>query len=156
MSHPLSSPTRRPLSSLATRIIFVVFLSTFLTAAIVSSISVHSTYTFLRAKIDGSYPALLAHTAVRVDAWLDEGATELASLAPWPTLLDPDTATRALRSAGEQSLYFDALALVDGDGAPLASYGPGFKADSLTARVSIPDTEPPLELRGRGPPPPHA
>ena len=43
---------RPPLNSLATKIILFVFLSTFATALVVSSISIRSTYTHLRNGLD--------------------------------------------------------------------------------------------------------
>ena len=85
MSETGSRP-QRTRNSVATKIIFVVFLSTTLTALIVSWISVHSTYSFLHRKINQSYPALLSHAADRLVAWLGAGKEELASLAREPSL----------------------------------------------------------------------
>jgi diguanylate cyclase (GGDEF)-like protein len=73
-------PLRQPLNSLATKIIFVVFLSTSLTAVVVSWISVHSTYTFLERRIQESYPAILERTGERVAAWVRDGEAEMTEL----------------------------------------------------------------------------
>jgi diguanylate cyclase (GGDEF)-like protein len=50
---------RQPRDSLATRLIFFVFLSTFVTSLVVSWVSVHSTYSFLRRELEHGHPAFL-------------------------------------------------------------------------------------------------
>jgi diguanylate cyclase (GGDEF)-like protein len=77
MSEPGAPIRRQPLNSLSTKIIFFVFLSTFLTALAVSWISIESTYRFLRRRIDQSFPAVLDRSAARLDAWLAERRSEL-------------------------------------------------------------------------------
>ena len=92
VSNPLLR--RQPLSSLATKIIFVVFLATFLTALVVSWISVHSTYASLKNQIDRSFPEILSTTSLEIVSWLGDGRSELERLAADPALL------RALRAGG--------------------------------------------------------
>ena len=58
MSQSSTTPRHPPLDSLATRVILVVFLGTFLTAAVVTSISVQSTFAFLREQLDEDLPAV--------------------------------------------------------------------------------------------------
>jgi diguanylate cyclase (GGDEF)-like protein len=50
---------RQPRDSLATRIIFFVFVSTFVTSLVVSWVSVHSSYSFTRRHLERTRPALL-------------------------------------------------------------------------------------------------
>jgi diguanylate cyclase (GGDEF)-like protein len=72
---------RQPRDSLATKIIFFVFVSTFVTALVVSWISVHSTYSFLRAQLNRSYPSVLALSDAGLSRWLEEGQAAIAELA---------------------------------------------------------------------------
>jgi len=74
---PKSQPPqpRPPLNSLATKIILFVFLSTFATALVVSSISIRSTYTHLRNGLDRHYPSALARAAVHLDHWIERRGT---------------------------------------------------------------------------------
>jgi diguanylate cyclase (GGDEF)-like protein len=125
----VSNPLRRkePLSSLATKIVFLVFLPTFLTALVVSWISVHSTYGFLRGEIDRSFAFFLTRTSHEILGWLGEGRSELERLASDPALL------RALSGSGpagggeellSKALYrsasFETLLLVDSSGETVA------------------------------------
>ena len=104
-------PLRQPLNSLATKIIFVVFLSTSLTAVVVSWISVHSTYTFLERRIQESYPAILERTGDRIGGWLGEAEAEMRDLAQDGPL------DAALLSAWlERSGHFDAAVVADRTG----------------------------------------
>ena len=101
-------PLRQPLNSLATKIIFVVFLSTSLTAVVVSWISVHSTYTFLERRIQESYPAILERTGDRLGGWLGEANAEMRDLAQDGPL------DAALLSAWlQRSGHFDAAVVAD-------------------------------------------
>jgi diguanylate cyclase (GGDEF)-like protein len=95
MSDPTLALRRQPRDSLATKIIFFVFFSTFVTALVVSWISVQSTYAFLRSHLDASYPLLTDRAAGRLDATLGEGRIELERLAREPAL--------ALLAAGDRS-----------------------------------------------------
>jgi diguanylate cyclase (GGDEF)-like protein len=118
MSEP-KPPLRQPLNSLATKIIFVVFLSTSLTAVVVSWISVHSTYTFLERRIQASYPAILERTAERLTGWLREANAELAG--PGSSLVEPDPA----RLAGwlVRSARFEGAVVADRSGRVVARSG---------------------------------
>ena len=81
MADPLLAQHRQPRDSLATKIIFFVFVSTFVTALVVSWISVQSTYSFLRAHLDRSYPTILARSAAELGNWLSDGQTLVGRLA---------------------------------------------------------------------------
>jgi diguanylate cyclase (GGDEF)-like protein len=67
---------RQPRDSLATKIIFFVFLSTFVTSLAVSWISIHSTYSFLRRHLEHTYPDLLR----RADEGLLGATSQVRSL----------------------------------------------------------------------------
>jgi diguanylate cyclase (GGDEF)-like protein len=106
MPDPLLAEHRQPRDSLATKIIFFVFVSTFVTALVVSWISVHSTYSFVRSHLDRSYPVILARGASDVGRWLEGGRTRLAELAARPELV------RA--ASGEPGAGAPAAALLEG------------------------------------------
>jgi diguanylate cyclase (GGDEF)-like protein len=124
MSDP-SLPVRQPpLSSVATKIIAVVFGATFLTALAVSWISVHSTYTFLRRQVERSFPALLAATGDRLDGWLERGRITLgAHGSSWPAA-SPIAAEARLDRLDRQLEAFDAVAWVDAGGRLRAASAP--------------------------------
>jgi len=111
---PTPPPLRRqPLNSVSTKIISFVFLSTFLTALVVSWISIQSTHGYLRRQIDERFPALLAHAVEGLDRRLEEAQRELGRRrGPDPEAwlaAEPD---------------FAAAARLGPDGAPRASAGP--------------------------------
>jgi diguanylate cyclase (GGDEF)-like protein len=91
---------RQPRDSLATKIIFFVFSSTFLTALVVSWISVQSTYSFLRTHLDAAFPLLLERAAARLERSLVEARDQTAGLAADPALVRLATGDR---SAGEEA-----------------------------------------------------
>jgi diguanylate cyclase (GGDEF)-like protein len=132
---PLRQP---PLQSLATRIIFVVFLGTFLTAAVVSWISVASTFEFLRERWDRELPAAARARADALDAWLAEADSALGALAGSLPLRDGDATSRALADALPGG-PFELLAWIDTRGEPLARAGSG----------RLPATIPPAPEGGR-------
>jgi len=105
---------------LATKFIFVVFLSTFLTAVLVSWISVYSTHTFLRDKLSRTFPAAVAGAADRTANWLDDAGVELAQLASAGSRLD-DTA--ALSPLLRDSQHFEALIVTAVDGRVISMAG---------------------------------
>ncbi len=73
---------RGPESSLATKIVLLVFLSTFVSAATVSWISIEEVRRQLWRQIDQDYPAVLQRGEQQVLRWLAEGrraTTELAA-----------------------------------------------------------------------------
>jgi diguanylate cyclase (GGDEF)-like protein len=104
---------------LATKIIFVVFLSTFLTAVLVSWISVYSTHTFLQRKLEQTFPAIAAGGVDRAGVWFDEGRLELSRMAA--ARPDPDEAT--LTEWLGRAKHFEALVRTDPAGRILASAG---------------------------------
>jgi diguanylate cyclase (GGDEF)-like protein len=71
MSEPQLPSYRSPLSSLATKIILFVFVSTCATALVVSWISIRATHSHLRNSLEQRYPAALERTAARLDEWLE-------------------------------------------------------------------------------------
>ncbi len=95
---------RQPRDSLATKIIFFVFFSTFVTALVVSWISVHSTYAFLRTHLDASYPLVVERGSQRLDSWVSEGRERLARLAQDPDLVRIGAGARDAREAAEAAL----------------------------------------------------
>ena len=73
-----SGPDRpAPWSGLASKLILFVFSSTFLTATIVSWISIQSASGSLRSVIDRLYPLSLDHAAQRIEPWVCEIRLEL-------------------------------------------------------------------------------
>jgi diguanylate cyclase (GGDEF)-like protein len=120
-------PVRQPLNSLATKIIFVVFLSTSLTAVVVSWISVHSTYTFLERRIQESYPAILERASERLTGWLREADAELAETA---ARIDTPDAARLEGWLG-RSARFEGAVLADRTGRVLARAGAPVWPDAL-------------------------
>ncbi len=129
MSDSTLALRRQPRDSLATKIIFFVFFSTFVTALVVSWISVHSTYAFLRSHLDASYPMLAERGTQRLSAWVDDGQGQLAHLARNPDLLRTSAGARDTRDATEAVLAgalegtspFAGLILSDARGAAVAS-----------------------------------
>src|SRR5262245_40112619 len=81
MSEPTLALRRQPRDSLATKIIFFVFFSTFVTALVVSWISVQSSYAFLRSHLDAAYPLLLDRAAARIQSGLGTATQELEAIA---------------------------------------------------------------------------
>ena len=129
MSDSTLALRRQPRDSLATKIIFFVFFSTFVTALVVSWISVHSTYEFLRTHLDASYPMLLERGTQRLGAWVDDGQGRLTGLARDPDLLRTSAGARDTREAAEMVLAgalegqnpFAGLIVTDARGAAVAS-----------------------------------
>jgi diguanylate cyclase (GGDEF)-like protein len=66
-----------PWSGLATKLILFVFASTFITATIVSWISIQSASGSLRSVIDRLYPLSLDHAAQRIEPWVNEVRLQL-------------------------------------------------------------------------------
>jgi len=72
---------RGPESSVATKIILLVFLATFVSAAAVSWISIETARRQFWSQVHQSYPAALARTGQRLLRWLAEGRGLAADLA---------------------------------------------------------------------------
>jgi diguanylate cyclase (GGDEF)-like protein len=104
MSDSTLALRRQPRDSLATKIIFFVFFSTFVTALIVSWISVHATYTFLRTHLDTSYPMLAERSSQRLGAWVEDGRGSLLHLAQSSYLIRTSASARDTREAAETVL----------------------------------------------------
>jgi diguanylate cyclase (GGDEF)-like protein len=138
-----SVPARHhPMQSLVTRIVAVVFLASFLTALVVSWVSVHSTYDFLRRQVDHSYPALLQGAAERVEQWLAGGLEALDRTAADPALrraltAPPDrrAALHALEAVLAQQTHFEVLLLRDAEGALVAAAGAAIDPEHLAPGV---------------------
>ena len=108
MSDSTLALRRQPRDSLATKIIFFVFFSTFVTALIVSWISVHATYTFLRTHLDTSYPMLAERGTQRLAEWVEDGQGSLRQLARSSELIRTGAGARDRREAAE-AILADAL-----------------------------------------------
>jgi len=127
---------QQPLGSLATRIIAVVFVATFVTALVVSGISVHATYTFLRGSLEQAYPSLLAERSAALEGWMQQ---QLRALAAHPPAHSRTALTARLRATDS----FDGLSLI----------GPGEKLRlRVGRRAPLPDlpstARPALRLSG--------
>ena len=104
MSDSTLALRRQPRDSLATKIIFFVFFSTFVTALIVSWISVHATYTFLRTHLDTSYPMLAERGTQRLGEWVEDGQSRLLHVARSSDLIRTSAGARDTREAAETIL----------------------------------------------------
>jgi diguanylate cyclase (GGDEF)-like protein len=111
---------------MAAKIVFVVFVSTLLTAVVVSGISVYSSHGLLRGRIEREFPSLLAETSEHVASWLREGRSELERLASDPSVRramsqrNPAGGREALLDQVlQQTDTFDTLALLDSSGETL-------------------------------------
>jgi diguanylate cyclase (GGDEF)-like protein len=143
---------RQPRDSLATKIIFFVFLSTFVTSLVVSWIAVQSTYAFLRAHIEESYPALLRHADERLVASANDALVMLDLLAREPaigrTAIGERAATRAATELLEQRLavspLLPGLAILGADGKLRAAIGAAPESATVPPLPLAPDAAPPL------------
>ncbi|MDJ0864502.1 MAG: diguanylate cyclase [Myxococcota bacterium] len=135
---------RQPRDSLATKIIFFVFLSTLVTALGVSWIAVHSTYAFLRAQLEQRYPQVLERSATLVADWLDDGSLRVREVAERVDhLLAPESGAEAgpradavaalLDAAVRHSRQLDSLVWLGRDGTPLARGGGAAALDAARA-----------------------
>ncbi len=129
MSDSTLALRRQPRDSLATKIIFFVFSSTFVTALIVSWISVHATYAFLRTHLDASYPILAERGTQRLGVWVGDAEARLVRLARNSDLRRTSEGARDTREAAETALAgaldgsgpFDGLVVTDAHGGTVAS-----------------------------------
>lgn len=117
-------PPIQPGTRLATKIILFVFLSTFVSALVVSWISIQSTHAYLSRVIDRHYPVAIAHAGTHLSTWLVAAEDELAGLARAPALISASKAGnrskrlhQRLESALRDSPHFAGLAVVGKDGA---------------------------------------
>jgi diguanylate cyclase (GGDEF)-like protein len=104
-------------SGLASKLILFVFASTFITATIVSWISIQSTGGSLRDMIERLYPLSLFHAAQRLDPWVCEVRLQLEYNARRRA-----SQPSVLVGAGDRQLL-DGLALYNRDGTRLEAWG---------------------------------
>jgi diguanylate cyclase (GGDEF)-like protein len=81
MSNSSPALRRQPRASLATKIMIFVFLSTCVTALVVSWLSIRSTYGFLGRNIEQSFPALLERGALRLEAFFEQSLSHIETMA---------------------------------------------------------------------------
>ena len=87
MPDPFRQPARPPLHSLTTKIIVFVFLSTLITALLLSWISIQATTAYLGEGIERRYPLALERVAERLQHQLELHSHAQTGLAT----IDPDT-----------------------------------------------------------------
>jgi diguanylate cyclase (GGDEF)-like protein len=138
--HALPLARRRPLNSVSTKIISFAFLSTFLTALVVSWISIQSTHTYLRGQLEHRFPELLEHSDSALRRWLEERTAELDDHS---AVLERAVASRS--GAGRRALAtalaelvaegsaFDSASVVGADGRIRALAGPPRRAQAGAA-----------------------
>jgi len=160
-NQPLERTRPLPESSLATKIILLVFLSTFVSAAVVSWISIETARRQLWAQIHQDYPTVLERSGQHLLRWLSEGRELTADLATRRT--SRETLLTLIREArlpgrqgaaaslfrslaaplAERSRQIEGFALLDLDGTPI--FG-NEATDALPAaqraRLAQPDTPP--------------
>jgi diguanylate cyclase (GGDEF)-like protein len=127
---------RQPLNSLATKIILFVFTSTFVTALVVSWISIQSTHDSLLGVVDRMYPIALDRAVVQLEDWIDRGRDDTVYAAASERR---PTAPR-LAAAVEASEPLVGLVAVGRDGRVRASGGPasvGIPAAALAQLLPI-------------------
>ncbi len=119
-------------SGLASKLILFVFASTFVTATIVSWISIQSTSGSLRGMIERLYPLSLDHAAQRIEPWVTQVRLQLEYAAN-----DPQ-ADAATLSAGEHA-QLDGLAVYGSDGVRERAWGlaPKRAAAALRAKDRV-------------------
>ena len=115
--------------SIAAKIVFLVFLCTFLTALVVSGITVNARQAELRTRVAADFAGALERSRDSLDLWLMEGRNHLGTLrgdararkplvnaARKPTPSRRAEAVTALASFASQSIHFDAVALLSPEG----------------------------------------
>jgi diguanylate cyclase (GGDEF)-like protein len=160
-NQPVDRTRPVPESSLATKIILLVFLSTFVSAAAVSWISIETARRRLWAQIHQEYPAVLERSGQHLLRWLSDGRGLTADLATRRTSRETlltlireahlpgrhGTASSLFRSLAvplaERSRQIEGFALLALDGTPI--FG-NEATDALSAaqraRLAQPDTPP--------------
>ncbi|MDJ0785948.1 MAG: diguanylate cyclase [Myxococcota bacterium] len=129
-----ATPVKKPpLHSVATRVILVVFLATFLTAAVVSGLAVESTYGFLRSELDQRLPDEAHAVAARVLEVKQALAAQTERLvAELPATATPADLAGAVRETLGGPAPLAGLALLDG-AAPRARSGSPALLDAVLA-----------------------
>jgi len=128
---------------------------------VVSWISVHSTYSFLRNHLDRSVPAILARAASDVGRWLDDGRTQLSELAARPELVRAASGDPGARAAAGalfegalrrgNAMRFSALVLRDASGAVRMRAGASAEAIGALAHAGDAPDAPALRAVGATP-----
>jgi diguanylate cyclase (GGDEF)-like protein len=120
MAEPRSSTASRPATSLATKLVLFVFLTTCGTAVLVSWTSIEATHTHLTRVVDQSYPAALERAVERLEERLAQGPA-----LPTEPVLAQLLAREPLPPGG-------LLLLLDSDGRHLAA------SRSVSEEVALP------------------
>ncbi len=124
MAEPRSSAATRPATSLATKLVLFVFMTTFGTAVLVSWTSIEATHSHLTRVVDQTYPAALERAVERLEEHLlqdgtspgDPAVSDLLAREPLPPgglllLLDSDARRLAASRAGSEAVVLPAAAL---------------------------------------------
>jgi diguanylate cyclase (GGDEF)-like protein len=138
----IGSSLRRPFASLPSRIIVSVFAAALVTSLVVAWISTRSIESFLRAKIDQKFPAILHSTSERLDLWYSQRELDLETFASSATVVQnvwrlpvqgrgPSPARAELVTylsyVLERFPQYEMLFLLDPDGVPLLRVGEAFE-----------------------------
>jgi diguanylate cyclase (GGDEF)-like protein len=138
----IGSALRRPFASLPSRFIVSVFAAALVTSLAVTWISTRSIESFLRAKIDQKFPAILLSTSERLDLWYSQRELDLGTFASSATVMenlgrlpagDRDTSPARVELATylsyvlERFPQYETLFLLEPDGVPLLRVGEAFE-----------------------------
>ena len=157
----LPSPRR----SVASRIVFSVFVAALVTGLAVTWISSRSTESFLRRKIDQKFPVVLRSSAEHLDLWYSQRELDVTTFARSATVIeslrglarrrgaDAEELERYLGYVLEQFPQYESLFLLDAGAGVLMEVGatlelPEPVRQRLTS-VSAARLEAPVALRGR-------
>jgi diguanylate cyclase (GGDEF)-like protein len=126
---------QRPFHSLPSRIIVSVFATALVTSLVVTWVSTHTIESFLRAKIDQRFPALLRSTSDRLELWYSHRELDVATFARSHTVVDNlrridrdeggarDELARYLSYVLERFPQYASLFLLDAEGEPVLEVG---------------------------------
>ena len=146
---PILAWLQRPFKSLPSRIIMSVFAAALVTSLMVTWISTRSIESFLRAKIDQKFPAMLWSAGQRLDLWYSQRELDLATFARSDTVVDSLRAREASAAAARKELahylsyvlerfpQYEALFVLGRDGGQLLQVGERFELpDTWRRRLS--------------------
>ncbi|HEY8494689.1 MAG TPA: HAMP domain-containing protein, partial [Myxococcota bacterium] len=105
---------RQPRDSLAAKIIFFVFVSTFVSSLVVSWVAVHSTFAFLRGQLQQLYPVTLHAAAQALERAEQDLAPRLGQLAREPAIVRAAEGQGAARALALMTERADAHGLLQG------------------------------------------
>ena len=96
---------RRPPHSLPTRLGFFVLGATLCTSLVITAVSLRSIDSFLREKIEETFPAILERTAVDLEAWYEDRKADTRAFAANSILKihQSDLGSDSNRQAGSRS-----------------------------------------------------